>query len=110
MKKGLMMVVSALLATSNCFAEESDTLKIVDMEEITVIAAPKENRKLREQPAAVTLLSQKELQASQVGGIKNLTAVVPNMFIPDYGILLAWRNRINISFYLNISIFICFSF
>ena len=85
MKKGLMMVVSALLATSNCFAEESDTLKIVDMEEITVIAAPKENRKLREQPAAVTLLSQKELQASQVGGIKNLTAVVPNMFIPDYG-------------------------
>lgn len=85
MKKRLMLAVWTILAAGNLLAEESDTLKIVDIEEITVIAAPKENRKLREQPAAVTLLSQKELQAAQVGTIKNLTAVVPNMFIPDYG-------------------------
>ena len=57
----------------------------MDVEEITVIAAPKENRKLREQPAAVTLLSQQDMQNAQVNSIKNLTSVVPNMFIPDYG-------------------------
>lgn len=85
MKKGLIMAVAALLTAGTMVAEESDTLRIVDIEEVTVIAAPKENRKLREQPAAVTLLSQKELQAAHVGTIKNLTAVVPNMFIPDYG-------------------------
>lgn len=66
-------------------AEEADTLKIVDVEEVVVIAAPKENRKLRELPAAVTLLSQKDMQAAQVNSIKNLTALVPNLFIPDYG-------------------------
>lgn len=85
MKKGLITIVCGLLLAGNVFAEESDTLKIVDIEEVTVIAAPKENRKLKEQPTAVTLLSQKELQAAQVNSIKCLTAIVPNMFIPDYG-------------------------
>ena len=77
--------IFCLLATGNVLAEEADTLKVVDVEEITVIAAPKENRKLREQPAAVTLLSQQDMQAAQVNSIKNLTGLVPNMYIPDYG-------------------------
>ena len=59
--------------------------QVVDVEEVLVIAAPKENRKLREQPTAVTLLSQQDMQAAQVNSIKNLTGLVPNMFIPDYG-------------------------
>ena len=57
--------IFCLLATGNVLAEEADTLKVVDVEEITVIAAPKENRKLREQPAAVTLLSQQDMQAAR---------------------------------------------
>lgn len=63
----------------------ADTLKVVDVEEVTIIAAPKENRKLRELPAAVTLLSQQAMRNAQVNSIKQLTAVVPNLFIPDYG-------------------------
>ncbi len=62
-----------------------DTLKVIDIEEVTVIASPKENRKLREQPLAATLLSQKDMQANQVTSMKSLTALVPNLFIPDYG-------------------------
>ena len=45
--------IFCLLATGNVLAEEADTLKVVDVEEITVIAAPKENRKLREEQRAV---------------------------------------------------------
>ena len=78
-------LVLSFLAAGNILAEEVDTLKVVDVEEVLVIAAPKENKKLREQPAAVTLLSQQDMQATQVNSIKNLTALVPNMFIPDYG-------------------------
>ncbi len=74
-----------LLSKGNVCAEEVDTLKIVDVEEVLIIAAPKENRKLRELPNAVTLLSQQDMQAAQVNSIKNLTALVPNIFIPDYG-------------------------
>lgn len=86
MKKSKMLACAlALLSAGNIWAEEADTLKVVDVEEVLVIAAPKENRKLRELPNAVTLLSQQDLQAAQVHSIKNLTALVPNIFIPDYG-------------------------
>ena len=84
-KSKLLAFALTLLSIGNVCAEEVDTLKIVDVEEILVIAAPKENRKLRELPNAVTLLSQQDMQAAQVNSIKNLSALVPNIFIPDYG-------------------------
>lgn len=84
-KHKFLTLILTLFATGNVLAEEVDTLKVVDVEEILVIAAPKENRKLREQPTAVTLLSQQDMQAAQVSSIKSLTGLVPNMFIPDYG-------------------------
>lgn len=84
-KSKLLIFALALLPIGNIAAEEVDTLKIVDVEEVLIIAAPKENRKLRELPNAVTLLSQQDMQAAQVNSIKNLTALVPNIFIPDYG-------------------------
>ena len=84
-KSKLFAFALTLLSIGNVCAEEVDTLKIVDVEEVLIIAAPKENRKLRELPNAVTLLSQQDMQAAQVNSIKNLTALVPNIFIPDYG-------------------------
>lgn len=74
----IITLILMLLTSGNMLAEELDTLKVVDVEEILVIAAPKENRKLREQPTAVTLLSQQDMQAAQVNSIKNLTGLVPN--------------------------------
>ena len=87
MKKLITLTLSLLFIVNNLIAEEipRDTLRVIDVEEIVVIATPKEHRKLRELPAAVTLLSQKDMQANQVNSMKNLTALVPNMFIPDYG-------------------------
>ena len=82
-----MMIALALLTTGTAWAEDlpKDSLKVVDIEEVVVIAAPKENRKLRELPTATTLLSQQDMQANQVQSVKNLTGIVPNLFIPDYG-------------------------
>ena len=66
-------------------AEETDTLRTVDMDDIIIIAQPKENRSLRELPAAVSRLTQQDMRGQQITGIKRLTGVVPNLFIPDYG-------------------------
>ncbi|NDV58904.1 TonB-dependent receptor [Bacteroides sp. 519] len=87
MKKLALLLLSSLFVVHNIVAEDipRDTLRVVDVEEIVVIATPKENKKLRELPNAVTLLSQQDMQANQVNSIKNLTALVPNIFIPDYG-------------------------
>lgn len=87
MKKLFILTLLSILIVNSLRADETprDTIRVVDVEEVVVIATPKENRKLRELPNAVTLLSQQDLQANQVNSIKNLTALVPNIFIPDYG-------------------------
>ena len=41
-----------------------DTTKVIDIEEVVVIASPKENTKLRQLPVAASLISQKEMQES----------------------------------------------
>ena len=87
MKTKKIMIALMLLTTGTAWAEDfpKDSLKIVDIEEVVVIATPKENRKLRDLPVAVTVLSQDNMRANQVNSVKNLTGIVPNLFIPDYG-------------------------
>ena len=87
MKTKNMMLALTLLTTGTAWAEDfpKDSLKVVDIEEVVVIATPKENRKLRDLPVAATVLSQENMRANQVNSVKNLTGIVPNLFIPDYG-------------------------
>lgn len=87
MKKNFILVALAILGTINVWADDApkDTLKVVDVEEVVVIATPKESRKLREQPSSSTILSQQDMRDNQVTSIKGLTSLVPNLFIPDYG-------------------------
>ena len=87
MKKTLFFIALSFITCLFVRADElpQDSVRVVDVEEILVIGTPKENRKLRELPAAVTLLSQKDMQANQVTSIKSLSALVPSIYIPDYG-------------------------
>ena len=75
MKTKNIMIALTLLTTGTAWAEDfpKDSLKIVDIEEVVVIATPKENRKLRELPVAATVLSQDNMRANQVNSVKNLT-------------------------------------
>ena len=71
MKTKNIMIALTLLTTGTAWAEDfpKDSLKVVDIEEVVVIATPKENRKLRELPVATTLLSQKRY-ASKSGTLR----------------------------------------
>lgn len=62
-----------------------DTIKNLDIEELVVISSPKENRKLRQQPLSVSLVSKSALEENRVFSMKGLSGLVPNLFIPDYG-------------------------
>lgn len=44
----IIILILMLLTPGNTSTEELDTLKVVDVGEIPAIAAPKENRRLRE--------------------------------------------------------------
>lgn len=62
-----------------------DTTKVIDIEEVVVIATPKENNRLRQQAISSTSLSQNEMLNNSVTSVKALSGLVPNLFIPDYG-------------------------
>lgn len=89
MKRNLLLATTCLLSAT-ALAEDintlpKDTTKVIDIEEVVVIASPKETGKLRELPNAVSLISQKDMQANQITTLKNISALVPNFFMPDYG-------------------------
>ncbi len=62
-----------------------DTSRVVDIEEVTVVASPKETARLRRQPLSVTLLGSDDIERSGQASVKGLSAYVPNFFMPDYG-------------------------
>lgn len=63
----------------------ADTSKLMDIEELVIIATPKENNRLRQQSLSSTSLSQQDMRNYGVNSVKSLTGLVPNLFIPDYG-------------------------
>ena len=89
MKKHILLAM-AILASSHAMAEKTytlpeDTTKVIDIEEVVVIASPKETSKLRQLPTSVSLISQKDMQANHITSLKSASNIVPNFFMPDYG-------------------------
>ena len=89
MKKHILLAM-AILASSYAMAEKTyslpeDTTKVIDIEEVVVIASPKETSKLRQLPTSVSLISQKDMQANHITSLKSASTIVPNFFMPDYG-------------------------
>ena len=63
----------------------ADTTRVIDIEEVVVIATPKENNRLRQQPLSATSFSQGDMRNNSVTSVESLSGLVPNLFIPDYG-------------------------
>lgn len=83
-------VVSAATPAYSLTREETtvapkDTTRVIDIEEVVVIATPKENNRLRQQPVSATSFSQNDMRNNSVTSVKSLSGLVPNLFIPDYG-------------------------
>lgn len=83
-------VVSAATPAYSLTGEETtvapkDTTRVIDIEEVVVIATPKENNRLRQQPVSATSFSQSDMRNNSVTSVKSLSGLVPNLFIPDYG-------------------------
>lgn len=67
------------------YATDADTLRIMDIDEVRVVAQPKQWRRLREQSVAATGMSDIDLQNTHSTSLKELSGYVPNFFMPDYG-------------------------
>lgn len=82
-RKLILPVVATALYTLPALAEIPDTLGTVRLREAVVLAAPKENREIRETPTSVSLVSSDMVASARTLSIKGVS--VPNLFIPQYG-------------------------
>lgn len=83
----LFSMVLASMALPVCADEiEADSTRLVgSLPGIDIFAMPKENTSLVDLPLSYMALSNSDLQKYQIRSMKDLTAVVPNLYMPDYG-------------------------
>ena len=87
-----MSIISAVLFLSGVPSyalpiEETaeDSARVKDIEEVVIVYSPKETGKLRQAPIAVSLFDRAALDDQHTASLKELSAFVPNFYMPDYG-------------------------
>lgn len=80
---GAALLLGGTLQADNLLP--ADTARVVSIEEAIVVTAPKENTPLRQMPGSVSFFSSRELNETHSTSLKELSAYVPNFFMPDYG-------------------------
>jgi outer membrane receptor protein involved in Fe transport len=66
-------------------AGTSDTIKTYLMNEVVITSSTKETNELRRLPGSVSVISPQAVGERQIHALKDISALVPNLYIPDYG-------------------------
>lgn len=88
MKKRLSIVCLSLLSTvvsQGAVIEMADTSRVVDLDEVVVVAQPKEVFRLRQQPLSSSVFGDNDLRQLNVRTLNQLSAYVPSFSMPQYG-------------------------
>lgn len=89
--KAVLLSISLLISSlsygqdNGSVLDQEDTIKKYSIEELWVVDSPKESRVLRDQPLSSTILQREAMEDNRVFSMKNLSGIVPNLYIPDYG-------------------------
>lgn len=75
----------ALAGIMSLGARGADSVRVVDIEAVTIVSQPKTHAPLRQQPLAATLVGAEVLREQGVESVKGLSGLTPNLFIPNYG-------------------------
>lgn len=62
-----------------------DSIRTLEAEEVVIRSSAKETNNLWSVPEAVSLITPAKIGNRQIESVKDLSAFVPNLFIPDYG-------------------------
>lgn len=63
----------------------ADTSRVIDLDEVVVVAQPKETARLRRQPLSSTVLTGGEMRSLGITDLSQLSAYVPSFTVPSYG-------------------------
>lgn len=74
-----------LLNAANEVPSDSAIYRNMLLDEVIVVSNPKAAQRTFETPASISVFNAERLERQNVLSIKDLSAVAPNFFIPDYG-------------------------
>lgn len=63
----------------------NDTIKTYNIDEVIITSSTKETNDLRTLPGSVSILSPQAISGRQIDALKDISAFVPNLYMPDYG-------------------------
>ena len=85
-KKFLASIVCVICVLNTHAAEElSDSSRVVDLDEVVIVAQPKEQVRLRLQPQSSSVFGSEQLQQLNVRDLSQLSDYVPSFTMPAYG-------------------------
>ncbi|MDR3060861.1 MAG: TonB-dependent receptor [Dysgonamonadaceae bacterium] len=64
---------------------ETDTVKGYALNEIVITTSSKETNSLKKLPGSTTIISPLQIDGMQINDISDVSNIVPNFYIPDYG-------------------------
>ena len=79
------VTLMGLRAESVSVEEAADTSRVVDLDEVIVVAQPKESGRLRTLPLSSTLFSAADMQDLGLRDIRDVSLYVPTFTMPEYG-------------------------
>lgn len=92
--KGLIILLFSTLALTGLRAESisspltslaSDTSRVTDLDEVVIIAQPKESGRLRTLPIASTMFSANDMHSLGLTDVRQISLYVPSFTMPEYG-------------------------
>lgn len=78
---GLITALSSLSVSATAVSEIPDTTNLSEVR----VTAIKQSSSLLRQPVTVTTVRQPEIERLNVAGMKGLSEIAPNFYMPDYG-------------------------
>ena len=90
MKKNLFFLLSIFISTQLAWSEDNikstqDTIKLYHLDEVVIISSIKETNTIKTLPASISLLVPSQIDGMKVMSVKDLSTLIPNFYIPDYG-------------------------
>jgi iron complex outermembrane recepter protein len=86
MKKSAFLILFLAAFQLTVFSQETetDTIRNYRLDEI-IIQSPKYNRNIFEIPAAASMISERLIENNRVENLTDVSTIIPNFFMPDYG-------------------------
>lgn len=88
--KIIFLIITFITINHNLFAQDiivlKDSTSIAELKiDEAYISASKDNQKLKEMPASVSLITNHRLEANQITALPDASVIIPNFYMPQYG-------------------------